>query len=411
MLELIQSLPTFSAYGTPIYFVYLLIAILPLGIGLYFGKRFSWYEALISFVFIFLMFDGQNWQQAVSLVGYVVYQTVLVLGYFAYRQRRNSGPVFYLVTLASILPIIIVKFSPAVVGHSSLLGFLGISYLTFKAAGTIIETRDGVIKELNWWQFIRFLLFMPTITSGPIDRYRRFAKDYQTVPSRDKYLTLVQKALPMLFLGFVYEFVIDYFFGQLWYPFMEKMALHSAPHLSWWVVGVAYTYAGHLYFNFAGYSMFAVAISYLMGVETPINFNKPFLSKNIKEFWNRWHMTLSFWFRDYIFMRFVFLATKKRWFKNRNLLSSLAYMLNMLVMGFWHGVTWYYILYGFLHGLALVVNDWWLRYKRKHLKIKSTRLTRFIASFITFNFVVLTFLVFCGFLDKLWFTNPLTMHP
>ena len=167
MLELIQSLPTFSAYGTPIYFVYLLIAILPLGIGLYFGKRFSWYEALISFVFIFLMFDGQNWQQAVSLVGYVVYQTVLVLGYFAYRQRRNSGPVFYLVTLASILPIIIVKFSPAVVGHSSLLGFLGISYLTFKAAGTIIETRDGVIKELNWWQFIRFLLFMPTITSGP----------------------------------------------------------------------------------------------------------------------------------------------------------------------------------------------------------------------------------------------------
>ena len=105
-------------------------------------------------------------------------------------------------------------------------------------------------------------------------------------------------------------------------------------------------------------------------------------------------------------MRFVFMATKKRWFKNRNALSSTAYMLNMVLMGFWHGVTWYYILYGFMHGLALVVNDWWLRYKRKHFKIKSTKWTKFVAGFITFNFVVLSFLVFCGFLDKLWFVVP-----
>lgn len=406
MLTWMQDLPNFTAYGTPTYFIYLLVALLPLGIGLYFGKRFSWYEALVSFVFIFLMFDGQSYQQAFSLVAYIIYQTVIVISYFHYRQKQNASAIFYLAVFLSLLPIIIVKFSPAMVGHSSLLGFLGISYLTFRAAGTIIETRDGVVKDLNWWKFVRFMAFMPTITSGPIDRYRRFAKDYQQVPSREKYLDLVAKAVPYLFIGFVYEFVIDYFFGQLWYPFMVKQALLSAPHLSWWVVGVAYTYAGHLYFNFAGYSFFAVAVSYLMGVQTPMNFNKPFLAKNIKEFWNRWHMTLSFWFRDYIFMRFVFMATKKKWFKNRNVLSSVAYMLNMMVMGFWHGVTWYYILYGFMHGLALVVNDWWLRYKRKHFKIKSTKWTKFVAGFITFNFVVLSFLVFCGFLDKLWFVVP-----
>ncbi|MCG4787558.1 D-alanyl-lipoteichoic acid biosynthesis protein DltB, partial [Roseburia faecis] len=103
--------------------------------------------------------------------------------------------VFYLMTLLSLLPIIIVKFTPAMVGHNSLLGFLGISYLTFRAVGTIIETRDGAVKDINWWKFIRFLLFMPTITSGPIDRYRRFSKDYRKVPSREKYLEMVNKAV------------------------------------------------------------------------------------------------------------------------------------------------------------------------------------------------------------------------
>lgn len=404
MLNWIASMPNFSAYGTPTYFIYLLLAILPLGIGLYFGKRFSWYEAIISFIFLFLMFDGSDANQMVSLVVYVIYQTILVMSYYHYRQNHNAGGVFYVTVFLSLLPIVIVKVTPAMVGHNSLLGFLGISYLTFRAAGTIIETRDGAVKDINWWKFIRFMLFMPTITSGPIDRYRRFSKDYRKVPSRDKYLKMVEKGIMYLFIGFLYKFVIDYFFAQQWLPYVEQMAMNHGHHMSWWVVAVAYIYSGDLYFDFAGYSLFAVAISYFMGVETPMNFNKPFVSKNIKEFWNRWHMSLSFWFRDYIFMRFVFLATKKHWFKNRNVLSSLAYMLNMVTMGFWHGITWYYILYGCLHGFALVTNDAWLRYKRKHFKgLQSTALTQNVARFITFNFVVFSFLIFSGFLNTLFF--------
>ena len=404
MINWIASLPNYSAYGTPVYFIYLLLAILPLGIGLYFGKRFSWYEALVSFVFIFLMFDGASWQQGLSLIAYVVYQTILVMGYFKYRRKQNSSGIFYLVTALSILPIVIVKLSPAMIGHNSLLGFLGISYLTFRAVGTVIETRDGMVKELSIWKFIRFMLFMPTITSGPIDRYRRFSKDYQQVPTKTEYLNLVNTGIYYLFLGFLYKFVIGYFLGQQIYPYFERLAMANSHLISWPMVGVMYSYGFYLFFDFAGYSLFAVAISYFMGVKTPMNFKQPFKSKNIKEFWNRWHISLSFWFRDYIFMRFVFLATKKRWFKNRNMLSSTAYMLNMLVMGFWHGITWYYILYGFLHGLALVVNDWWLRFKRKNLKqLPHNRFTTGVAIFVTFNFVMFTFLIFSGFLDTYLF--------
>lgn len=400
MINWIASLPNFSAYGTPMYFCYLILAILPLGIGLYFGKRFSWYEALISFIFIFLMFDGDSWQQGISLIAYVIWETCLVMYYHHYRQSANSAGIFYLFTALSIIPLVIVKLTPAMVGHNSLLGFLGISYLTFRAAGTIIETRDGMVKDISAWKFIRFMLFMPTLTSGPIDRYRRFSKDYQKVPSRDAYLALVNKGIFYLFLGFLYKFVIGYFFGQYFLPHFEKTALLQPHMISWSMVGVMYTYGLYLFFDFAGYSLFAVAISYFMGVKSPMNFNQPFKSKNIKEFWNRWHISLSFWFRDYIFMRFVFLATKKRWFKNRNALSSTAYMLNMTLMGFWHGITWYYILYGIVHGLALVTNDWWLRYKHKHLpNLPHNKLTTGVAIFITFNFVMVTFLIFSGFLN------------
>ena len=195
MINWIASLPNFSAYGTPMYFFYLILAILPLGIGLYFGKRFSWYEALISFIFIFLMFDGDSWQQGISLIVYVIWQTCLVMYYHHYRQKNNASGVFYLMVALSIAPLVIVKLTPAMVGHNSLLGFLGISYLTFRAAGTIIETRDGMVKDISAWKFIRFMLFMPTLTSGPIDRYRRFSKDYQKVPSREAYLALVNKGI------------------------------------------------------------------------------------------------------------------------------------------------------------------------------------------------------------------------
>ena len=111
--------------------------------------------------------------------------------------------------------------------------------------------------------------------------------------------------------------------------------------------------------------MFDLAISNLMGIRSPINFNKFCLSRALKEFWNRWHISLSFWFRDFVFMRMVMAMTRKKLFKNRNVTPSVAYIVNMLIMGFWHGVTWYYIAYRLFYGLGLIINDAGVR-KKKH---------------------------------------------
>ena len=135
-----------------------------------------------------------------------------------------------------------------------------------------------------------------------------------------------------------------------------------------------------------------------------MNFNKPFISQNIKDFWNRWHMTLSFWFRDFIFMRFTFFAMKHKLVKNRIRLSQVAYLVDFLIMGFWHGLTWYYIVYGIYHALAIIINDIWLRFKRKHRKqIPHNKFTQWFAIFLTFNVVCFSFLIFSGFLSTLWF--------
>lgn len=394
-------------YGNPTYFIWLAVALLPLMIGLLHGKRMKWYQTLISLFFLLLTFGGPSWRTGIALIIYFVYQLILVGSYSHYRQRdgsSNKGWVFVLAVILAIIPLVIVKITPAVeAGKQSIIGFLGISYITFKVVQTIMETRDGMIKEFHPVLFSQFLLFFPTISSGPIDRYRRFENDYNSVPERDTYLDMIQTGVRYIFMGFLYKFILAYFFGTVLLPKVEFMAL-MAHGISWSLLGVMYTYSMDLFFDFAGYSLFAVGVSYLMGIKSPMNFNQPFKSQNIKDFWNRWHMSLSFWFRDYIYMRLVFFLMKHKVFKSTITTANVCYIINMLIMGFWHGETWYYIAYGLFQGVAIVINDTWLRYKKKHQdKIPSNRFTKLFATFLTFNVVCFSFLIFSGFLNTLFF--------
>lgn len=398
-------------YSNPSYFVILIVTLLPAMIGLYFGKRLKIYEAIWTFVFLVLTFGGDKFHQGIALIGYLIFETLLVIFYRWYHAKNNQTGMFYGVIILSILPLVLVKLAPVFSGSKlSLLGFLGISYLTFKVVQVLMEIRDGVLKNLSVPIFIQFLLFFPTISSGPIDRYRRFATDYNNVPSKGEYLSLIEKSLHYLFLGFLYKFVLGYIFGTLMLPKLQQSALGASDSffgtgISIYLVGVMYVYSMYLFFDFAGYSLFAIGISYLLGIKSPVNFNQPFKAHNIKDFWNRWHMSLSFWFRDYVFMRVTFFIMKNRLIKNKIRVSQVAYLINFLVMGFWHGVTWFYIVYGLFHAVAIIINDYWLRYKKQHLQIKHTRMTEAVATFITFNVVCFSFLIFSGFLNTLWFNK------
>ena len=412
MMEFFKQLPHLEPYGNPQYFVYVIAATLPIFIGLFFKKRFAWYEVLVSLFFIVTMLVGGKTNQLIALGIYLCWEIVLLLFYKHYRKSKDGKWVFYLVSFLSLLPIIFVKVQPAINGTQSLLGFLGISYLTFRSLGIIIELRDGVIKDFTFWEFLRFLLFMPTFSSGPIDRFKRFNENYQAIPERDELLDMLDESVRYIMWGFLYKFILAHVLGETLLPPLKNLALQSGGFFNHYALAVMYTFGLELFFDFAGYSMFALAISNLMGIRSPINFNKPFLSRDLKEFWNRWHMSLSFWFRDFVFMRMVMVLTRKKVFKNRNVTSSAAYIVNMLIMGFWHGVTWYYIAYGLFHGLGLVINDAWIRKKKTLNKerkkagkpaLPENRWIQLLGMIVTFHVVMLSFLIFSGFLNDLWF--------
>ncbi|CAJ1189674.1 D-alanyl-lipoteichoic acid biosynthesis protein DltB [Companilactobacillus paralimentarius] len=398
-----------TPYSSPHYFIYLMLLLLPIMIGLWFGKRFRVYDFIATVIILIITFFGGNMSQGISLIFYVLYEMLLVFTYLSYRKKHNNFWIFTSYVVLAIIPLVFVKLDPLLKNQTiSLFAFLGISYLTFKAVEIIMEIRDGVIKDIKPYEFVRFLLFFPTISSGPIDRFRRFQKDVMNVPSRDEYVELLHSGVNKLMQGLLYKFIIGYFFGTLLLPKIQILTLsykgQTPLGLSWALVAYMYVYSMYLFFDFAGYSLFAVAISNFMGVKTPMNFRAPFKSHNIKDFWNRWHITLSFWFRDFIYMRLMFTVIKHKWLKNRVTIANVGYITLFLIMGFWHGETWYYIVYGIFHACAMITNDAWLRYKKKHRKqIPSNKFTEAFAIFLTFNVVCFSFMIFSGILNKLWF--------
>lgn len=407
MSHLLNLFSYIAPYDKPFYFVILGVLFIPSIIGSLCGKRIHWYQTILTIIFIWMSFAGPNKQQGIALLIYLVWQTILTKGYFHYRKKENKTSIFYVSIILSILPMIIIKLTPFLTHNHGqpLLYFLGYSYLTFKSVQVIMEMRDGLIKEFKLTDYVQFLIFFPTISSGPIDRFRRFKNDLDNPPTKEKYVGLLGKGIHYIFLGFLYKFIIGYYLGSVFLPLIKDQALGS--HLFLGTLGYMYIYSFYLFFDFAGYSLFAVGTSYLLGYETPMNFNKPFASLSIKDFWNRWHMSLSFWFRDYVYMRLMFTLVKKKIFKSRVTASNVGYFALFLIMGVWHGLEWYYIVYGLFHACAICLNDAWLRYKKTYKKqhkkaLPSNFATKSLSWFITFQTVCFSLLIFSGYFDSLF---------
>ena len=163
-------------------------------------------------------------------------------------------------------------------------------------------------------------------------------------------------------------------------------------------VSFMYAYSAYLFFDFAGYSAFAIGVGRLFGVRTPENFDRPVLAGNIKEFWDRWHISLSWWFRDHVYMRFVLAATKGRWFAGRVTASYLGFLLSFGLMGLWHGVAMHYVAYGLYHAGLLIAHDAYNR-RRPRRAVESGWHARRIGSvLLTAHAVMFGFLIFSGHL-------------
>ena len=364
-------------------FFLLLFVVLLIGFVLnYFGKRKDYYILSLSILFAGAIY-GKSKSMVVYLLAFIIYQYVLVF----IAQRMDSKQLKPLVML-SILPLVVNKVFAITQLH--LLAFIGISYMSFKTIQIMLEISDGLIKEkISVKDYLQFLLFFPTVSSGPIDRSRRFLKEINEVMPRKDYLELAGDGIYRIVLGLLYKVVLSTYVYQI------LLALSNTGTVVY-SIKYMYLYTLYLFFDFAGYSLMAVGSSNVLGIQTPMNFNKPFLSIDIKDFWTRWHITLSTWLRDFVFSRVLMQVIRKKWFKNRLHNAAYAYMVNMLVMGFWHGISVSYIAYGFYHGVLMSGFEIYQKKSTFYKKHKNKTWYKLISWFVTMNLVMVGFFIFSG---------------
>mgnify|MGYP002749347532 FL=1 len=364
-------------------FFLLLFVVLLIGFVLnYFGKRKDYYILSLSILFAGAIY-GKSKSMVVYLLAFIIYQYVLVF----IAQRMDSKRLKPLVML-SILPLVVNKVFAITQLH--LLAFIGISYMSFKTIQIMLEISDGLIKEkISVKDYLQFLLFFPTVSSGPIDRSRRFLKEINEVMPRKDYLELAGDGIYRIVLGLLYKVVLSTYVYQI------LLALSNTGTVVY-SIKYMYLYTLYLFFDFAGYSLMAVGSSNVLGIQTPMNFNKPFLSIDIKDFWTRWHITLSTWLRDFVFSRVLMQVIRKKWFKNRLHNAAYAYMVNMLVMGFWHGISVSYIAYGFYHGILMSGFEIYQKKSTFYKKHKNKTWYKLISWFMTMNLVMIGFFIFSG---------------
>ena len=364
-------------------FFLLLFVVLLIGFVVnFFEKRKDYYILTLSLLFAAAIY-GKSRAMMVYLLAFVVYQYFLV--FLAQRiEVKRLKPLVFL----SILPLVINKVFALTSLH--LLAFIGISYMSFKTIQIMLEISDGLIKEkISIKDYLQFLLFFPTVSAGPIDRSRRFLKEINEVMPRKEYLELAGDGVYRIVLGLLYKVVLSTYVYQM------LLALNNTGTVVY-SIKYMYLYTLYLFFDFAGYSLMAVGSSNILGIQTPMNFNKPFLSVDIKDFWTRWHITLSTWLRDFVFSRVLMQVIRKKWFKNRLHNATYAYMVNMLVMGFWHGLSVSYIVYGFYHGVLMAGFEVYQKKSNFYKKNKNKNWYKLLSWFVTMNLVMIGFFIFSG---------------
>ena len=262
---------------------------------------------------------------------------------------------------------------------------VGISFFVFQSMSYTIDIYRGQIKPLERWiDYMFYLSFFPQLVAGPIVR----AKDF--IPQIRQPLMVTRQmfgtAIGLIIIGLIKKAIIsDYISLNFVDRIFDEPALYSGFEC---LMGI-YGYALQIYCDFSGYSDMAIGIALLLGFKFPKNFDAPYKSATITEFWRRWHISLSNWLRDYLYISLGG-NRKGRWRTYLNLLIT------MVLGGLWHGAAVRFILWGALHGVALAVHKLWLEVVpgSKALGKDMNPVMRVLGWFLTFNIVCLGWLLF-----------------
>ncbi len=225
---------------------------------------------------------------------------------------------------------------------------VGISFYTFQTMSYTIDLYRGEkVLEKDFLKFSVFVAFFPQLMAGPITRAKQFLPQLHRVPTVTN--ERVQDGLLLVFRGLFKKIVIADLLGVL---AVDKVFANPAAFSSWDLLIALYGYTFQIYNDFSGYSDIAIGLARILGFELPQNFNRPYLSQTVREFWTRWHISLSTWLRDYLY---ISLGGNRGapWRVKVNL------MITMLLGGLWHGAALHFVAWGAYHGILLMIGRSW----------------------------------------------------
>lgn len=282
----------------------------------------------------------------------------------------------------NLLALISFKF---IIPHSFLIT-IGFSYYTFNLISYIVDIQRGLIKPyISFLDNIIYVSFFPGFLAGPLNRAKNFFSDLQEIklPDSDKFISL--------FLLFLWGYFKKSYCGD-WINiyYTSQVFGHLDQYHSLTVLSAIIFYVLEIYFDFSGYSLMAKATAGFLGFDVPHNFNYPFLAKSMTEFWNRWHITLSLWLRDYLYYP---IRLKMQGF-SAEVVIIVSTMLTWIAAGVWHGKGWVFFYYGLIQGLYITIHQLWKHWENKRLKRLNIKRVQKDSSFFGSLSMLTTFLLF-----------------
>jgi D-alanyl-lipoteichoic acid acyltransferase DltB (MBOAT superfamily) len=335
--------------------------------------------ALLNLSVVYVLFFRANNatlgpQSSLIFLAYVVMVCSQYLALCLWGKR--SGWVPWLAVLLPIAFLIVVRsipfmesfgrFSPRLYesfAHHPLSSteFVGLSYLAFRTSHLVLEVRNGVVPRPDCWEYLSFAFFAPTLSVGPISPYSLHRQAF--VKAGRPEIPIGRASLRVLIGAVKFRFLAP-ILDQLTYA---NLLLDGHPHLWVDLPIAALAYYLYLYCNFSGFCDIAIGSAGLMGIPVAENFMNPFAARNPKDYWNRWHITLSQYMRDMVFSPVSKALVRVFGFKRANHAIALTIFVIFLLVGIWHGTGWQYAAFGLAHGFGVAANHYYTIALKKRL--------------------------------------------
>jgi alginate O-acetyltransferase complex protein AlgI len=293
-----------------------------------------------------------------------------ILGFFKYYG-------FFISSTANLLTLYGIKVHPPLL---TIILPVGISFFTFQAISYIIDVYRHTVKtSRSLIDILLYISFFPQLVAGPIVRAHTFLPQLQ---KREGYES-VAAARPLLLIqaGLIKKMIIAHYLSTL---FVDRIFAHPSAFSSIELIFGVYAYAVQIYCDFSAYSDIAIGAAGLLGFRFPDNFNHPYRASSLREFWHRWHISLSTWLRDYLYIPLG--GSRKGAFR-----TFFALMLTMILGGLWHGAALRFLVWGFIHGIGLCIERFIFRVTSR---TERSLFLRIVGTIITFHFVCFCWIFF-----------------